>query len=124
MTKRKATRADLEREIVELRARVKAQDEVITKLVAAPPAHAFYPCPLQHYPVQTQWPPRAPFTVPTDPTVTGPYDPPFYKWEITCDGGEAVRPISINAGVIPPLYPNTTGCDTHYSHVSSSLSVQ
>jgi len=82
---RRPKRADLEREILDLRECVKAQDAVIAKLVAAP-APAFYPCPLQYYPAQAPGlVPFVPFPVfPSIPALPGPYEPPYYGWEITC----------------------------------------
>jgi hypothetical protein len=117
------TKADLERELAELRAAVRQKDEAIAQLAKAlaaqPPS---WGCPLPHF---VPWPAREtapaappypvgpvvvpPIVIPMQPQ-RGPFDPPFYPWEITCgadveftaDGG---LPIAGNAGCCAPLAP-------------------
>lgn len=135
---KRVTKADLQRELEELRAALKLRDEIIQRLLTPPPAPQVVPMPCPVMPIAPPMP--IPYVIPrpnTAPWLPGGY--PTYP-EIICHGtcADVVVPLTVDGGVAPltfdslevigsthvgpvdrtstvtrndpPIYGDTTGC--------------
>jgi hypothetical protein len=105
MSRAKSTRAALERELADLRARVALQDQVIARLLAAPPAPQITVLPA---------PAPMPAVIPSPwiPTIPSPIWPPY----VTCDASAGHPTVTTTAH-----YPgNAAACAPSYDHITIS----